>query len=126
MRRDTMLAAVAAGLLGAVGLTGPASAWGWDPTRAPEQPLHERVINHYIYKPHYKHVYHQAPHGDPYAYRYVRRSYYPYYASGYWVDADQMRNRYRYQYHGPKYRYQPSWGAPREHAHEQPAARPVK
>jgi hypothetical protein len=115
MRKVVMLLALVAGIAVSMTLSAPASAWGWDPTRAPEQPLHERVINHTIYKPHYRHVYHIAPQGDPYAYRYAPRAYYPYYASGYWVPADHMRNRYRYQYHGPKYRYQPSWGAKRGH-----------
>ena len=51
---------------------------------------------------------------DPYAYRYVRRAWYPAYNSGYWVPAEQMRNRYRYSYTGPKYRYHPAWGIDRE------------
>lgn len=128
MRRDTMLAAVVASLWGIVALAGPASSWGWDPTRAPEQPVHERVINHFIYKPHYRHVYHAHPQPDPYAYRYAPCAYYPYSSSAYWVHATQMRYRYRYDYHGPKYRYQPSWGAKRshDHGHEPHAARPVK
>ena len=51
---------------------------------------------------------------DPYAYRYVRRAWYPATNSGYWVPAEQMRNRYRYSYTGPKYRYHPAWGIDRE------------
>ena len=47
---------------------------------------------------------------DPYAYRYVRRPWYPGYNSGYWVPAEDMKNRYRYSYTGPKYRYHPAWG----------------
>ena len=47
---------------------------------------------------------------DPYAYRYVRRPWYPYTNSGYWVPAEDMRNRYHYSYTGPKYRYHPAWG----------------
>ncbi len=47
---------------------------------------------------------------DPYAYRYVRRAWYPGYNTGYWVPAEDMRNRYRYSYTGPKYRYHPAWG----------------
>ena len=51
---------------------------------------------------------------DPYAYRYVRRPWYPAYNSGYWVPAEQMRNRYHYSYTGPKYRYHPAWGVDRD------------
>lgn len=51
---------------------------------------------------------------DPYAYRYVRRAWYPGYNSGYWVPAEQMRHRFRYSYTGPKYRYHPAWGYDRE------------
>jgi len=52
--------------------------------------------------------------GDPYAYKYIRRPWYPGYNSGYWVPAEQMRNRYHYSYTGPKYRYHPAWGIDRE------------
>ena len=55
---------------------------------------------------------------DPYAYRYVRRAWYPYYNSGYWVPAEQMRNRYRYSYTGPKYRYHPAWGYDKDEHHD--------
>jgi hypothetical protein len=121
-------ALAAAACLGLMSLTASAHAWGWDPTRAPEQPAYERFINHYIYKPRYTHVYHTAPQGDPYAYRYAKRAYYPYYGSRYWVSADNMRNRYRYHYEGPKYVYQPSWGRPKgdgHHEHHAPS-RPSK
>jgi hypothetical protein len=111
------LSAVVAAAMGLLSVVTSANA-GWDPTRAPEQPAYERFINHYIYKPRYVHVYHTAPHGDPYAYRYARRAYYPYYGSRYWVGAEQMRYRYRYNFTGPKYEYQPSWGKPKgEHHH---------
>ena len=50
---------------------------------------------------------------DPYAYRDKRRAWYPGYNSGYWVRAEDMRNRYRYSYTGPKYRYFQAWGADR-------------
>jgi hypothetical protein len=126
MTKCTWLATVVASVVGSIATAGTAGAWGWDPSRAPEQPVHERVINHFVYKPRYTHVYHRAPHGDPYTYRYVQRSYYPYHASGYWVHADAMRNRYRYHYHGPKYQYHPSWGAKAEHGHGHQAPRLVK
>lgn len=106
------------------------TAAAFDLSRAPEQPRYERFINHYIYKPHYVHRYHTAPHGDPYAYRYARRAYYPYHGSRYWVDAEQMRYRYRYDWQGPKFVYNPSWGRPKaEHVRHEPHApsiRPTK
>ncbi len=58
-----------------------------------------------------------TPGRHPRAYRYDPRSwyfqqprYYPYYNSGYWVPRSWMRYRYRYVYHGPRYRYFPAWG----------------
>ena len=66
---------------------------------------------------------------DAYAYRYVRRPWYPGYNSGYWVPADEMRNRYRYSYTGPKYRYHPAWGVDRDgqgHADIDRDAKPMK
>lgn len=114
------LATVSVGM--AVAGSSSAGAWGWDPTRAPEQPRLERVINHYVYKPRYVHVYHTVPQADPYSYRYARRAYYPYYGSRYWVAAEQMRYRYRYHWTGPKYVYQPSWGRPR---HDVVSTKPV-
>jgi hypothetical protein len=54
---------------------------------------------------------------DPYAYRYVRRPWYPGYNSGYWVPAEDMKNRYRYSYTGPKYRYHPAWGRDKDLGH---------
>ena len=57
--------------------------------------------------------------GDPYAYKYIRRAWYPGYNTGYWVPAEKMENRYRYSYTGPKYRYHPAWGVDKDkhHAH---------
>lgn len=43
-----------------------------------------------------------------------RRPHYPDYGSPYWVPRESMRYRYRYLYYGPKYRYHPAWGYPRE------------
>ena len=43
-----------------------------------------------------------------------REGYYPYYGSNYWVPREEMRYRYRYLYYGPKYRYYPAWGYPRD------------
>ena len=50
---------------------------------------------------------------DSRSWYYRQKGYYPYYASSYWVPRAQMRQRYRYQYYGPKYRYFPAWGYPR-------------
>lgn len=119
MRLKNWLAGLAAGAFAVLSATS-ASAFGykkWDPSVAPEGYGHSRVIHHWVYKPHYKHVYHLAHIPDPYSYRYVKRKYYPYSGSQYWVPADQMRYRYHYSYHGPKYRFQPSWGKPRGHHH---------
>ena len=53
---------------------------------------------------------------DPRSWYYDQPSYYPYYGSSYWVPRAHMRYRYRYRYlyYGPKYRYHPAWGYPRE------------
>ncbi len=113
MRLKSLLAAAAASALAGFAMTAPAAAFDlgkWDAFRAPEGYDHSRVIHHWIYKPHYRHQYHLGAKDDPYAYRYAPRKYYPYYGSNYWVPAEQMRNRYRYSFDGPKYRYQPSWG----------------
>jgi hypothetical protein len=51
--------------------------------------------------------------GDPYAYRYEPRGYYPYYNSGYWKPAWVMRQRPRpYYVHPP---YYAAWGYPDRH-----------
>lgn len=47
---------------------------------------------------------------DPYAYRFYKPRYYPYYDSGYWVPRVVMRYRYRYDTVLPP--YQSSWGYP--------------
>jgi hypothetical protein len=71
--------------------------------------------------PRHVHVVHGGG-GDPHAWYYAQRGYYPYYYSGYWVPRADMRYRHRYAYFGPKYRYYPAWGygyvAPRhDHRH---------
>jgi hypothetical protein len=49
--------------------------------------------------------------GDPYAYRYEPRGYYPYYGSPYWRPArDLLLYRDRYRHELP--RYYPAWGYP--------------
>lgn len=120
MRLKHWIAGLAAGAVVALAATS-ASAFDhkrWDPSVAPEGRGDAPVIRHFVYRPHYKHVYHLATIPDPYSYRYVKRKYYPYYGSAYWVPAEQMRYRYRYTYEGPKFRYQESWGRPRHHKHK--------
>ena len=107
--------------LGAISPTiAPATAFDFDLSRAPERP---EVITHRVYHPHYVHVYRGE---DPYKYRYERRAYYPYAGSHYWRPAAEMRNRYRYAFAGPKYRYHPSWGfGPHKHAECAPVGCPI-
>ena len=112
MRASTLLALAA--VPGGLAALAPSRvhAFGSDPFVAPEGrdlPLGARV---------------RGPRGDctqqstmcddPYAYRYIRRAWYPGYNSGYWVPAAEMRNRYHYSYTGPKYRYHPAWGVDRD------------
>lgn len=55
----------------------------------------------------------RAAHGDPYAYRYEPRGYYPYYNSRYWKPAHVMRKKRR-KYHKQAPYYQ-AWGYPKRH-----------
>ena len=112
MRLPSMFAMVAVGAVLAAFMPDPAAAFGSDPFVAPEGrdlPLGAR-----------RRVSRGDCEGentmcdDPYAYRYKRRAWYPGYNSGYWVPAADMRNRYRYSYTGPKYRYHPAWGQDRD------------
>lgn len=56
------------------------------------------------------HRYSRLGYGDPYAYRYEPRGYYPYYNSGYWRPAYVMRQRGRARYVHPP--YFAAWGYP--------------
>lgn len=53
---------------------------------------------------------------DPYAYRYEPRGYYPYYNSGYWRPAHEMRRK-RARYYSRKPRYYKAWGYPKRGYH---------
>jgi hypothetical protein len=54
--------------------------------------------------------------GDPYAYRYVPKGYYPYYNSGYWKPASQF---YRERPNFPLPEYYEAWGSnKRSYDHE--------
>jgi hypothetical protein len=72
----------------------------------------DRVVVHYGYYPRYRHVYVTE---DPYAYRYEPRGYYPYYNSGYWKSAREMRLRKRRHYNHPP--YYAAWGYPDPYYH---------
>ena len=73
----------------------------------------ERTVVHHGYYPRYRHVYVTHSVTDPYAYRYEPRGYYPYYNSGYWKPAREMRLRKRRHHRHPPY-YQ-AWGYPDAH-----------
>ena len=108
MRLSSILAAAAVVASLASIAPAPAVAFGSDPFVTPEGwdlPLgaRRRGDRGECYQ-------HSTMCDDPYAYKYVRRNWYPGYNTGYWVPADEMRNRYRYSYTGPKYRYHPAWG----------------
>lgn len=81
----------------------PAAASG---RRAPAGDGETRVAHHHVYFPHHRYGYGDA---DPYAYRYVRPRYYPYYNSGYWRPAHLVRKP-RPHYELP--RYYEAWGYP--------------
>lgn len=60
------------------------------------------------YYPHYRHDGSRHWDADPYAYHYAPRGYYPYYNSGLWRSAKEMRSRPKPYYDLPPY-YQ-AWG----------------
>jgi hypothetical protein len=77
----------------------------------------DRTVVHYGYYPRYRHVFvrERYGYGDPYAYRYEPRGYYPYYNSGYWKPAHVLRARGRRHYVHPP--YYAAWGYPDRHYH---------
>ena len=104
MRLKKFLAVIVAvfGLAGAV--AGPADAWHRKPAGWGEV----RTVTHYGYYPRYNHVYAVHYRTDPHAYRYEPRGYHPYYNSGYWRPAAEVRRNRVYA--RPTY-YQ-AWGYP--------------
>lgn len=121
MRSRVLLAA--AGLWLALGLvsasTAEAGCWR---NCAPRGWGHERTVVHYGYYPRYHHVYANHYATDPYAYRYEPRGYYPYYNSGYWRPAHEMRARGHYIPEQPA--YYAAWGYPdRAYSHHRWHAR---
>lgn len=104
MRLKTIIVALAAVFGLSVTAAGPAEAWHRQPAGWGEV----RTVTHYGYYPRYNHVYAVHYQTDPYAYRYEPRRYYPYYNSGYWRPAYQVRRQRLYAL--PPY-YQ-AWGYP--------------
>lgn len=85
----------------------PSHAFGWH-RGAPAGWGRAQTVRHWVHYPRYHHVYHSHPATDPYFYRYKRPRYYPYYNSGYWRSAREMRKRPRVRYVHP--RYYRAWG----------------
>lgn len=114
MRKVTMLAllAVAAPVMA---VSQPAEAFKRDPFVAPEGGL-DHAKGQRIWNDRMRGACQgkSSMCGDPYAYRYIQRAWYPDNTSRYWVPASDMRYRYRYTFSGPKYRYYPAWGFNRE------------
>lgn len=104
MRLKAALAALVA-LVGLAVVAAPAHAWHRKPAGYGEV----RTVTHYGYYPRYNHVYHVHYRTDPYAYRWEKPRYYPYYNSGYWRPAHEVR-RQRYYALPP---YHQAWGYPK-------------
>ncbi len=111
MRLKSLLALAAIALSFGIAAPQSASAFGWD---RPDQPAgwgRLRTVRHWVYRPHYNHVYLTHAATDPYAYRYEPRGYYPYYNSGYWGPPRIKR------YSGSLPPYYPAWGANKHNYH---------
>ncbi len=76
-----------------------------------------RTVQHWGYYPRYQHVYSVHYATDPYAYAYQPRGYYPYYNSGYWRPAYEMRQRRTYMYPNVQVPYYQAWGYPKRGYH---------
>lgn len=94
----------------------PAAAFDLHRSKPPAGWGKEQVVKHHVYYPRYHHVYHVHSATDPYAYRSEARGYYPYYNSGYWRPAAEVRHA-RPRYVLPK--YYPAWGYTRHWHHKQ-------
>ena len=112
MRLKSLLAlAVTVASLGVSAAPQSAAAFFWD---CPDQPAgwgRLQTVRHWVYRPHYNHVYLTHADTDPYAYRYSPRGYYPYYNSGYWGAPHIKR------YSGALPAYYPAWGSNRASYH---------
>lgn len=114
--RSKILLALAAALTG-LGLisAAPASADGW--RRAPAGYGTVQTVRHWGYYPRQRHVYAVGYVTDPYAYTYEPRGYYPYYNSGYWRPAAEIRWRRKHRYHLVQPPYFQAWGHPKRYYH---------
>jgi hypothetical protein len=104
-----------AALVASFGLAGtePAEA-GWY-RRAPAGYGTVQTVRHWGYYPRYNHVYSVDYVTDPYAYRYEPRGYYPYYNSGYWRPAAEVRWKRAHRYNLVQPPYYRAWGYPKRH-----------
>lgn len=110
MRIGMFVVALAA-LIAAVGLIGPTPARAGGDWRAPDGYFQEPIVDERVERverPRYRGDYIYV---DPYRYYYRPRAYYPYYDSGYWKPAYEMRKRRRVHHVPPT--YYSSWGYPR-------------
>ena len=107
MRSKSVLALAVSVL--SLGVLAPSTshAFGWH-RGSPSGWGRVQTVRHWVYYPRYHHTYRTHRVTDPYAYRYKRPRYYPYYNSGYWRSARQMRLRKRMRYVHP--RYYRAWG----------------
>lgn len=104
MRLKSLIAMLAAVLALGLASPRPAEATGWHRTGEPVGWGRMRAIRHWAN--------HTDAAADPYAYRYEPRGYYPYYNSGYWRPAREMRAA-RPHFKLPK--YYKAWGHPNRH-----------
>lgn len=110
--RSRFLMALAAALM-ATGLAATAAEAGCWRHCPPAGWGRVQTVTHHGYYPRYRHVYRVQYATDPYAYRYEPRGYYPYYNSGYWRPAHELRYRARYIPAPPP--YYAAWGYPNRH-----------
>ncbi len=108
MRSKSVLALVVSVL--SLGFFAPSTshAFGWHRGSPPAGWGRVQPVRHWVYYPRYKHTYRTHSVTAPYAYRYKRPRYHPYYNSGYWRSARAMRSRHRVRYVHP--RYNRAWG----------------
>lgn len=111
MRLKCLMALAATALSLGVAVPQSASAFNWDRPDQPDGWGRMRTVRHWVYRPHYNHVYLTHPRTDPYAYSYKPVGYYPYYNSGYWGPPRIKR------YSGSLPAYYAAWGSPRAGYH---------
>lgn len=115
--RAKILGGLAALLFG-WGLASPdtAEATSWY-RRAPAGYGTVQTVRHWGYYPRYNHVYSVHVTTDPYAYSYEPRGYYPYYNSGYWRPAAEIRARQMVRRALVQPPYYSTWGYPNVRYH---------